>query len=80
MWAWGGNYAGQIGDGSFIRRASPTSVTLPADSTKIASFEDHSFAIRGANGIVSGWGDNFYGQLGNGQAGFYPTAGPVLFP
>ncbi len=77
--AWGGNYAGQLGDGTFIKRSNPTSVTLPADVTKLATITAHSFAIRGANGLVSAWGDNFYGQLGIGLTGFYPTAGTVQF-
>ena len=32
----------------------------------------------GSDGRVWAWGSNGHGQLGNGQAGYYPTAGMYL--
>ncbi|HYO70524.1 MAG TPA: hypothetical protein VEU33_31035 [Archangium sp.] len=78
--AWGRNDSGQLGDGSFTWRFRPNPVSLPGDVTRIAAATDHSLAIRGTEGLVSAWGNNFYGQLGHGLAGYYPTPQRVLLP
>ncbi len=80
VWAWGRNWQGQLGDGTRDWRFLPGPVSLTGAATRIAAAGEHSFAIRGPEGLVSSWGHNLHGQLGNGEAGYYPTPGPVLFP
>lgn len=89
---WGRNSSGQLGDGSTTNRSVPVTVTLPAGVTSFRSLalgELHSCAIEGtptaggnntttATGRVWCWGDNEYGQLGDGAASGNNT--PVLTP
>ena len=66
--AWGDNAYGQLGDGSTTHSDVPVSVKLPAGSkvTAIAAGCDHSLAVT-STGQVLAWGDNAYGQLGDGS-------------
>jgi alpha-tubulin suppressor-like RCC1 family protein len=65
--AWGHNSAGQLGDGTTIDRHTPLKVKLPQGTTVIAISAGgvHSLAVTAA-GQVLAWGDNEYGQLGDG--------------
>ncbi len=68
--AWGENTAGQVGDGTTTERYTPVVVKGVGGSgalsgvTAIAAGR-HSLALR-ANGTVVAWGDNAYGELGDG--------------
>ena len=69
VWAWGYNGQGQLGDGTTVASTS-TAVRVDrhvAGITHIATGEYHSMAL-GADGTVWTWGDNAYGELGNGTA------------
>ena len=81
-WCWGDNTHGQLGDGTTnrslvplampvmnVRRTGPASFSVPPDSGAYAC------AIVGT-GEVWCWGDNAFGQLGNGTTTDSPT--PVL--
>ncbi len=74
VWAWGGNYVGQLGIGSsgygyygvkgpdFI--ATPVQVSgLPSSIIAISAGESHSLALD-STGMVWAWGANYYGQVG----------------
>jgi alpha-tubulin suppressor-like RCC1 family protein len=66
---WGHNDSGQLGDGTTANRSSPVNVSgLTAGATAIAVGDDHSCALVGTGSAASikCWGDNTYGQLGNG--------------
>jgi alpha-tubulin suppressor-like RCC1 family protein len=80
VWAWGRNDAGQLGDGTFTWRFLPNRVGLPGDVTKMAAGGHQALVVRGSEGRVNTWGNNFSGQLGNDRAGYYTTPGQVLFP
>ena len=73
---WGSNAAGELGDGgaSGIRSSSPVVVEGVDDATKIAAAQESTCAIR-SNGTVVCWGDNDYGQLGDGT--FTSSDAPV---
>ena len=63
---WGYNGTGDLGDGTDVERSTPVDVIgLGGDAIGVAAGDSHSCAIlRG--GRVKCWGDNRYGQLGDG--------------
>lgn len=67
---WGGNYFGELGNGTFTNSATPVKVTLPGIATAVAVGGNHSCALLSA-GSVYCWGINTSGQLGNGQVGYH---------
>lgn len=71
---WGGNDAGQLGNGS-IGQPSPSPVPVSGGvsfTSLTASWQ--SICGRSSIGTIYCWGDNSYGQLGNG--GLSPSATP----
>ncbi|MBI0145493.1 MULTISPECIES: RCC1 domain-containing protein [Bifidobacterium] len=74
-WAWGDNSHRQLGDNTTSNRYTPTRVLPPAGqgsagtglaAARINGGYYHSMAI-GRDGNAYAWGDNQYGQLGNGS-------------
>ena len=76
VYAWGYNNAGQLGDGTTTDRNAPVRVNtpdrktypdLPKDFTyvQVSAGTSHSLAV-GSDGNVYAWGNNQYGQLGDG--------------
>src|SRR5205823_3654178 len=65
VWAWGGNYAGQLGDGTTTPSLVPEQVPGIAGAVAVAANRDQSYAL-GADGTVWSWGGNDWGQVGNG--------------
>ena len=64
--AWGRNYYGQLGDGTTINKSAPIQVSDLANVRAVsASGGSHSLALK-ADGTVWAWGNNNYGQLGEG--------------
>jgi len=69
VWAWGANEYGQLGDNSTTDRTTPVQVsTANGYLTNVAaiSMGDTNAVAITADGAVYAWGDNTYGQLGNG--------------
>jgi alpha-tubulin suppressor-like RCC1 family protein len=68
---WGNNWTGQLGDDTLTDRPVPVTVVEPADGLPLAGAQslalgtNHSCALV-AGGEVKCWGDNEYGQLGDG--------------
>ncbi|WP_300618489.1 hypothetical protein [Dokdonella sp.] len=62
---WGGNFSGQLGDGTTETRPAPVEVGLNAPAAAIATGMTHSCALS-MTGAVQCWGDNSNGQLGDG--------------
>ena len=67
LWAWGANYAGQLGDSTTTNRLIP--VKVMDDVTYVSAGGDHCMAVR-SDSSLWGWGDNRYGQLGGGPYEF----------
>lgn len=64
---WGKNSSGQLGDGSTDNSFTPTAVfSLTSGVASIAAGYSHTCALTTA-GAVKCWGNNYYGQLGNGN-------------
>lgn len=64
---WGDNRRGQLGDGSDIERATPVPVTgLLEPAVLLAAGGRHTCAVM-ESGIVNCWGDNRFGQIGDGS-------------
>ena len=68
---WGNNYDGQLGNGQSgedVFSSIPVEVAGITDAEAVSAGWDYSCALH-QDGTVSCWGDNWYGQLGNGQSG-----------
>jgi alpha-tubulin suppressor-like RCC1 family protein len=68
IYAWGLGGAGQLGDGSLTNSLSPVLVNLPngTTATAISAGDRHALAVTNSGGVMS-WGENAYGQLGDGS-------------
>ena len=65
VWTWGGNYEGQIGNGTTTPRPTPAQVPGLSGVVAVAAGYYHSVALT-SDGTLWAWGRNFYGQLGDG--------------
>ena len=65
---WGGNNHGQLGDGTLVGQQSPvTALGHGNDKARFVSMgTEHTCAVR-STGKADCWGDNLYGQLGDGS-------------
>ncbi len=66
LWAWGGNYNGQLGTttNSGTNASNPTPTRIgSALYSQVAAGGAHTLALR-ADGTLWAWGDNSFGQLG----------------
>ena len=78
--AWGTNESGQLGIGpNPFLFGDPVQVLNLTDVTAIAAGESHSLALRN-DGTVWGWGDNVYGQVGDGLPSAVSIKTPVQVP
>jgi uncharacterized repeat protein (TIGR03803 family) len=65
-WAWGRNSFGNLGDGTTVStRTAPVQITALSNVVAVAGGRFHAMALE-SNGSVWVWGNNSYGQLGNG--------------
>lgn len=77
-WCWGDNTDGQVGDGGTGGQVSaPTAVVGGITFSTITAGTTHSCGLT-ASGQAYCWGDNTYGQLGDGNAATgSPSPAPV---
>lgn len=63
---WGGNSAGQLGDGTSTQRLTPVAVLgLSSGVSAVVSGHEHTCGLTAAGGVKC-WGANYHGQLGDG--------------
>lgn len=62
---WGGNYDGQLGDGTFVDRYTPVVVSGLNGVTALAVGGYHACVLTDAGGVKC-WGRNYEGELGDG--------------
>jgi Regulator of chromosome condensation (RCC1) repeat len=75
VWSWGRNTFGQLGTGAVGLSKSPQLVSgISGTVTQVAAGWSHSLAL-GSDGTVWAWGDNQYGELGDGN--FSQSDSPV---
>lgn len=68
LWAWGYNAFGQVGDGTTTDRLTPVQVTgLTSRVVQAVGSARNGYALLD-NGSVKSWGNNEFGQLGNGTS------------
>lgn len=73
LYCWGWNFEGQVGDGTdrgmfgFAERYSPIKVLSDVNSVKLSS--GNTAAVT-TDGLLYIWGDNMYGQIGDGTGSF----------
>jgi len=77
----GRNSEGQLGQGDFDNRDTPTRVPLQTGAIWIGAYDHTAFALL-SDGTLWAWGDGTYGLLGSGNLNSEPTpqlvsAGPV---
>jgi alpha-tubulin suppressor-like RCC1 family protein len=67
---WGSNSTGQLGDGTTTSRGTPELVTgLTSGAIGLAAGDVHTCALTSESGVKC-WGDNTFGQLGDGTNTF----------
>ncbi|WP_101831038.1 PKD domain-containing protein [Frankia canadensis] len=71
-WAWGANWAGQLGNGGRIDEHRPFPVAGVDSVTAIAGGSSSGYALR-RDGTVWAWGANRVGQLGDGTTTDHAT-------
>jgi alpha-tubulin suppressor-like RCC1 family protein len=82
LWCWGYNYFGQLGTGGTGDASTPVQVGAAADWVTVSAGGEggysggHTCATR-AGGTLWCWGDDEFGELGNGISGIVPTPRPV---
>lgn len=74
---WGNNGSGQLGDGTTTNRSTPTTVTARGPGYQAVSAGDEHVCALTSEGEVQCWGENLYGQLGNGSTDDQAIPSPV---
>ncbi|MFD1467796.1 T9SS type A sorting domain-containing protein [Hymenobacter caeli] len=74
LYTWGRNNGGQLGNGNTTDQPAPVRLAPPVGQRwqQVTVGDAHMLAI-GSDGSLYGWGDNYYGELGDGTTTSRPT-------
>ena len=64
VWAWGGNFTGQLGNGNYTNTVTPVQVSGLVSVTMLGGRGYHNLAVE-VDGSVWAWGWNKFGELGH---------------
>ena len=84
VFGWGSNQSGQLGNGHTSNKnvPRPLGALLPAGfkATAVAAGFLHVLVLGSVNGVIEvlGYGDNHFGELGNGTSSASPQLTPVV--
>jgi len=80
VWAWGGNFAGQLGDGTWTNSVVPVQVSGLTSVKSLGGRGYHNLAVK-SDGTVWAWGWNKFGALGHDTSATlcpaFPPNGPL---
>jgi alpha-tubulin suppressor-like RCC1 family protein len=75
---WGGNFRGQLGDDTGNSRIDPApTLELDVPTTAVDAHHHHVCAVSGGHDLAC-WGENVYGQLGEGTSFLRPAPRRVV--
>jgi alpha-tubulin suppressor-like RCC1 family protein len=76
---WGASYSGEIGDGGYNNRGTPVVVPMPGGASvlDVSAGEEHTCVVL-ADSSVACWGDDRFGQLGDGILADQAPVAPLL--
>ena len=82
LFSWGSNALGQLGDGTTVSHPLPMAVFMNGALTgripvSVAAGRDHCVVLT-SGGEVFAWGDNTYGEVGDGTSTMRTSPVPVL--
>lgn len=66
LWAWGKNYYGFLGDGTYTDKVSPVKLSGKTNWVQVSTNGHDFYTALDADGNIYGWGKNDRGQLGDG--------------
>ena len=67
LWGWGYNFDGELGDGTIAGgRNSPVQIGTASNWLTVAAGYFYTLALK-SDGTLWAWGQNLYGQVGNGN-------------
>lgn len=85
VWAWGDNGNGQLGNGTTDPNTTPIQIIPPPQDpsgvtvTAVAAGGNHTVVLK-SDGSVWAWGDNTYGQIGDGTTNQINSPKQVIAP
>jgi len=80
VWAWGLNGNGQLGNGTVTRYgglSTPVQASNLSNIVSVRAGDQHSVALR-SDGTIWAWGNDGWGQLGNGR--YASSSTPIQVP